>query len=151
MIDLIYSATEQTVDLSRPDGGNIATSELLNTAVFISLFTRRRADDDDDLPDSGGHREGWWADAYPSNESDLIGSRLWLLRRSKATTATLNQARAYAEEALQWMVDDGIASSVVADVEAQDDSRLAFRVSITRPTVPASKWNGVWQAHLEEL
>jgi phage gp46-like protein len=136
-------------DLER-DGENILSSDLLNTAVLISLFTHRKALPDDPLPDEQSRdREGWWADSYAENE-DIIGSRLWLLRRSKATQNTLNQAKIYAEEALQWLIDDGVAKSVTVEVEAQGEV-LAFKVSILRTDKFSSKWDAVWNAHIAEL
>lgn len=150
MIALLYDNATQLSDLSR-DGGNILTDEGLETAAFISLFTRRAALPDDVLPEPQAPRGGWWADPYADVEGDLIGSRLWLLSRSKASQATVNLARLYAEEAVQWMVEDGIAESVTAEAERHADGVLAFRVEIVKPTEPASRWSGVWTAHLNSL
>lgn len=90
------------------------SAEPLVRAVVISLFTWRRANPDDDLP--GGLRMGWWGDSFPSVPNDRIGSHLWLLSRAKLTSETLTRAKEYAEEALRWLIDDGIAARV--DVEA---------------------------------
>lgn len=90
----------------------LAADDGLETAVIISLFTDRRAADDDTLPDGSGDRRGWWADTYPDIPGDRIGSRLWLLSREKDLRAVVHRAREYAEEALGWMVDDGIAARV---------------------------------------
>ena len=95
--------------------GDLAPDDGLETAVILSLFTDRRARPDDPLPD-GSDRRGWWADAYPRASAragqDPIGSRLWLLEREKDTREVVNRARDYAEEALQWLVDDGIAERI---------------------------------------
>ena len=150
MIILRYNNAAQLSDIVR-DGGNIQTSDLLETAVLISLFTRQRAREDDVLPDSrSGNREGWWADAYSEIEDNNIGSRLWFLSREKLTTNTLNRAKTYSAEALQWLIDDGIADAVDVETERQG-SMLAIGVSITKPGNPASKWQAVWAAHLAEL
>ena len=151
MIALVYDNATQAADFVR-DGGNLQSDDTLETVVLISLFTRRRANDDDQLPDAQDtNRQGWWADTYADVEGDRIGSRLWLLRRSKTTQSTLNLARAYIEEALQWLVDDGIAESVTVAVERHDAGMLAFKVELLKPTEPASRWAGVWEAHLAEL
>ncbi|NKB37848.1 MAG: hypothetical protein GKR93_11880 [Gammaproteobacteria bacterium] len=84
----------------------------LATAVILSLFTNRLANDDDVLPNGSDDKRGWWADAYPDIAGDNIGSRLWLLEREKDEQSVVNLAREYAEEALQWMLDDGVASRV---------------------------------------
>lgn len=99
---------------------DLAPDDGLETAVILSLFTDRRARQDDPLPDGSEDRRGWWADAYhpaplgapPGEGNDLIGSRLWLLEREKDTQEVVNRARDYAEEALQWLVEDGIAEQI---------------------------------------
>lgn len=151
MIQLLLDAASQTVDLQRPDGTLILSSELLDTVVMVSLFTRQQADSDDELPEPKSHREGWWADPYADERGYKIGSKLWLLGRSKTTRATLNKARIYSRDALQWMIDDGIVEEIEVEVERQENGRCAFRVEIPKPDDPASRWVGVWEAHLSEL
>lgn len=89
------------------DFAGTVTDEGLRTAVIISLFSDRRANDADVLPDGTNDRRGWWGDVCPEVEGDLIGSRLWLLSRAKQTKANLRLAETYAREGLQWMLDDG--------------------------------------------
>lgn len=150
MIGLTYDNATQLSDLTR-DGKNLVTDEGLETAVLLSLFTRRRALDSDELPDpGGGDQGGWWGDRYSEVEGDLLGSRLWLLARSKSSQDVVNRARVYSEEALQWMVDDGMAKSVEVETERQGD-RLAFKVSIQKPNELLSRWVATWAVHLAEL
>lgn len=154
MIALVYDNDAQRADLDRGAAGdeNIQTDEGLNTAVLVSLFTRRLAANDDELTDPlSEDRMGWWADPYADVTDDLIGSRLWLLRRSKTSQSTMNLAKTYIEEALQWLIDDGVAESITVEVERHAEGVLAFRVEILKPTDPASRWVGVWNAHLDLL
>ena len=82
----------------------------LETAVIISLFTDRRARDDDELPDpNNSDKRGWWGDLVAEVADDQIGSRLWLLERAKTTENVLVKAKEYAEESLSWMIEDGVA------------------------------------------
>lgn len=82
----------------------------VETAVLISLFTDRLAEVNDAIPDARpgfpGDRRGWWGDD-PKNP---IGSRLWLLMRSKGPLDVAAKAEEYAAEALQWMIDDGVVA-----------------------------------------
>ncbi|WP_413676439.1 phage GP46 family protein [Pantoea dispersa] len=80
----------------------------LTRAVVISLFTWRKAGKDD-VPEE---KNGWWGDTFPTVQNDRIGSRLYLLKRSKLTNQTPLKARAYITEALQWLTDDGVAARV---------------------------------------
>lgn len=96
--------------------GDLAGDDGLYTAVAISLFTDRLANPDDALPAANGDRRGWWGDAYlpllAAGQVDHVGSRLWLLARAKQIPETAQLARAYVQEALAWLVDDGVAASV---------------------------------------
>ncbi|PPU93960.1 hypothetical protein XalbCFBP2523_04690 [Xanthomonas albilineans] len=99
-------------------------------AVLISLFTWRRANADDTLPDPRGFRMGWWGDTYPVVANDRIGSRLWLLARAKLTPSTVQRAQDYAEEALQWLIDDGVAARIAVRAERQSLSTLALQCTL---------------------
>ncbi|WP_083685471.1 phage GP46 family protein [Massilia putida] len=99
-------------------------------AVLISLFTWRRANPDDTLPDPKGFRMGWWGDSYPPVANDRIGSRLWLLARAKLTPTTVQRAQDYAEEALQWLIDDGVAARIAVRAERQGLSTLALQCTL---------------------
>lgn len=96
--------------------GDLLTDGGLDTAVAISLWTDRLANEDDVLPAGDGNRRGWWGDAYlpplANGQADYIGSRLWLLARSLQILQTAQRAQAYCQEALQWLVDDGVVAQV---------------------------------------
>ncbi len=123
----------------------MGAQEPLVRAVLVSLFTWRRANPDDDLP--GDLRQGWWGDSFPTVPNDRIGSRLWLLARAKLLPETVNRAREYAEEALHWLVEDGVASRVEVLAERQGMETLAMRVRVfkTGGTVPLDiRFTDVW-------
>lgn len=102
--------------------------ESLHRAVTISLFTWRRAGPDDAVDDSD--RKGWWGDSVPSVAGDKIGSRLWLLQRRTLVADTLKDAEAYANEALAWLVDDGVLTRVTVTAERQGNDRMNLRVTL---------------------
>lgn len=98
-------------DLARDDG--------LQTAVLLSLFTDRAAEEGDVLPDEETDRRGWWGDEFADDAGDRIGSRLWLLARSKRTDDVLARAEEYARESLQWLIDDKVAERIEVTASAQ--------------------------------
>lgn len=139
------------------DSGDLISEDGLETAVLISLFTDRRARDDDTLPDlDSDDKRGWWGDlANPDVEGDQIGSRLWLLQRAKTTQEVLVRAEGYVKEALQWMIDDGIAVKIDVDAERQirdGGDMLAFKVMIYKKSGVAEsvkfeyQWEGTGNA-----
>ncbi|MGZ9668061.1 phage GP46 family protein [Pseudomonas sp. GNP014] len=103
--------------------------DTLTRAVLISLFTWRRAMTDDPVDDE--ELFGWWGDSYPTIADDRIGSRLWLLRRVKLTDATQRDAEFYANEALQWLLDDGHVIAIEIISEKHDINRLNLIVILT--------------------
>lgn len=104
------------------------SAQPLVRSVMVSLFTWRRANPDDDLP--GDLRMGWWGDTFAPIANDRIGSRLWLLSRAKLLPETAALAKEYAEEALQWLIEDGVAARVDVRTERQGLSTLAIGVQI---------------------
>lgn len=128
--------------------GALASGNDLTTAVLISLFTDRRALPSDIIPDGSTDPRGWWADQQVDGNIDEIGSRLWLLDRSKAPTqAILNQAVGYCNEALAWMVSDGVAAKVTVQASWQDVNFLALFVTIYKVdgTQQSLKFTELWK------
>lgn len=113
---------------------DVATDDGLRTAVLLSLFTDRRAENDDAVEDDD--RRGWHA--HPKR-----GSRLWLLARAKETPDTLSRAKTYTEEALAWLVDDGVARSVTVEAEWIGRGWIGLRVTIER--AQDGRWEDVFR------
>lgn len=124
-------------------GAALLADDGLETAIVLSLFTDRFAEADE-VPSGAASRRGWWGDSYGDLPGDRIGSRLWLLAREKAVPEVLRRAEAYASEALQWLIDDGIASavSVVAELVpgAPSQGAMALAVSVTRSAEPVARY-----------
>jgi phage gp46-like protein len=111
---------------------DLATDAGLRTAVLLSLFTDRRAEDDDALPADDGDRRGWWADELAATEGDLMGSRLWLLDRSTRRVDVARRAEEFVREALAWMLEDKVTSRIDVDVET-GTQELLIAVALHRP------------------
>ena len=127
------------------EDGDLAEDKTLETAVAISLFTDRRVTDGE-LPAGILDKRGWWGDLFPPVEDDQIGSKLWLLERGKINNETLAQAETYAIEALNWMIEDGVAATIEANADFFEGSsdRITLAVTITRPTGEADTFSLIW-------
>lgn len=129
----------------------------LSTAIYISLFTDRRAARNDILPDlDNTDRRGWWGDEVGDLPGDRIGSRLWLLEREKTTQEVLEKTKGYCEEALQWLIDDGVATKVTVTVEKQgtvETAILAIKVEIHKNdgTITALKFDNLWEGQFNAV
>lgn len=145
-IALFWDAKAAAADLSML-GADLQTDDGLRTAIIISLFTDRRAEPDDVLPQDGGDPRGWWGDSLADVPGDQMGSRLWLLAREKQLTSVVTRARQYALEALAWLIADGVASSVDVLAEISAPGVLGIRVQVSRPAGPArQQFDFVWKA-----
>ena len=117
MIDISLSFNAERFDFDLFMAGDGADRDLqgddgLLTAVIISLFTDRRANADDPLPDERigvpSDLRGWWGDhILDADAQDPIGSRLWLLSREKDMDVVVARAQQYADESLRWLIRDG--------------------------------------------
>lgn len=149
-IALLWSNSEAVADLVLAGDGDLATDEGLTSAVIISLFTDARARDEDVLPDTVdalADRRGWWGDEVDTTPGDRIGSRLWLLDREKRLPSVLQRARAFADESLAWLVEDGVAKSVAVSAELRGTDQIALSIEIERPDGrPRHRSDFVWDA-----
>jgi len=107
-IALVKSVNEY-FDIAFADNGDFVLTEGLDTALAMSVLEQRRADASEVVrPEL---RRGWWGNTL----NDLafeIGSKLWLLSQARKTQSTLTSAEDYAQNALEWMVGDGIIDDV---------------------------------------
>jgi phage gp46-like protein len=141
----VGTAGQLAFDITLVDG-YLAGDDGMRTAVIISLFSDARAADDDELPNPGGDRRGWWADTYAPIPGDVTGSKLWLLARSKNTPDVLAKAQQYARDALAWLVEDGIASGIAAVASFPQLGWFSISVTINRPAAPSrGPFDFVWQ------
>lgn len=137
-------------DVTRAEGdwviknGDLALNSSLRSAVLVSLFTDRVAPETLSALDaavglsavSGAAGSatkdirGWWADAWADTP---IGSRLWQLQRAikSGQTSLPREVEAICYEALQWMVDDGVAQSVVVAAQFSTTNRQAIEFTVT--------------------
>jgi len=150
---LVFDVEALAADL-RVAGGQLEAETGLQTAVVISLFSDRRAREDDPLPAGETTLRRWWGDYAPPAPGDRIGSLLWLLSREKTIESVRARAAEYAREALAWLIEDEIANRI--DVEAEIEklpgavvpSILALGISIWRPPEReiAFRFRYVWRA-----
>lgn len=110
--------------------GDLETGQDLETACLVSLFSDRLATPDHVPADGTGDRRGWWADPY---EDRPIGSNVWQLERAKKTRATLGQARRYTLDALQWLIDDGLAKTILCNTSWVAPTLLGIAIAIIKP------------------
>ena len=133
-VDLAYTVDDDgIVDISiDPETGDLVTTDGLETAILVSLFSDRRAYEDvvaDPL-----ERRGWIGDLVSEVPNDRHGSGLWLYEQHRLTDEVATGVRIEAEAALRWMVDDGLARRVAATAAKVPSERaLDLVISVGLP------------------
>lgn len=117
------------------DGNDIKRDNTLSSAVYIMLFTDRRATLEElhsanMFPRYPYDLRGWWNDQFRTTH---IGSKLWLNKRRKSTDQVLLQHIQYAREALSQLVQTGVAKYVNVQAAWVRMGVMDMRISITRP------------------
>lgn len=126
--------------------GDLAQGADLQSAVYVSLFSDRVARPEDVIPDGSTDRRGWQGD---EGEDLPIGSRLWLLERSKLTNPgqvgdVAKRARDYAAEALQWMIDDGVVAEFGFSTTVRHPGQLWLTITAYRSKGNKAATNFAW-------
>lgn len=116
----------------------LLTDDSLTNAIVISLFTDARVD----------NQRGWWGNDFNQNEERQVemGSRLWTLARTKQLADVLDDAQVYAEQALQWLIDDGHALAIDVMAANPEQSVLLLSVVVTLPNGQTEQrtFSAVW-------
>lgn len=111
--------------------GGLDASAQLASAVYISLFTDRRAPEGwrPEVED----RRGWWGDGVEPQGEDLdpLGSHLWLLRNEIVSDENAELARLYALEALAWLLRERIVASVAVESGILEPARNGVWIAVT--------------------
>ncbi|UXS33984.1 hypothetical protein FY152_17630 [Agrobacterium tumefaciens] len=110
--------------------GDFRAEQGLATQVLILLMTDRRVEDSE-LRDDEQNR-GWLGDSFDRLDGeDVLGSRLWLLRRQSIYDGIEVDAQDYAREALQPLVTQGAVARIdVTSVASRAKNRLDLDIAL---------------------
>lgn len=131
-------------------GNDLLADDGLETAVIISLFSDRRLPDGQQPNDGTDDPRGWWGDIGDA-DGVLLGSLMWLLWREKMLPETVARARDYCRQALQWMVDDGIARTVTVTAERAGVYQISVGIEIIRPKGDALRYAYLWDGQVAKF
>lgn len=122
--------------------GDIETADSFDTYIIVALFTDARADESEVAQPE--RRRGWAGNEHtPGFEQ---GGKFWLFEQSRLTRATMNDAEAAAVDALQSLVDEGLAVSVrgARVTRTADAATLEIDIERARDQV-AKRYFDLWQ------
>ena len=120
--------------------GDFELTAGLDTAITTSLLVDKRADSSEIR--SPQERRGNIIDELNDENDFEIGSKLWLLSQSRSTLETVSLAESYASECLQWLIDDGLAESIVVKGFSSNNN---INLEITVNESDGTTFNNVYQ------
>jgi phage gp46-like protein len=141
-ISIVWSLALGRADWVVQDGDVLSGNDLAS-AVMISLFTDRRAPDDFVPTDGTNDRRGVWFDGL---EETPLGSLLWTLERAKISNGQvlLQRAADFGTQALQWMLDKGVAAQLNVQTYMIAATTLGIRVELIKPDSTAHNFQFSW-------
>jgi phage gp46-like protein len=140
-IKIRWENDDQVADVELEDG-LIGLFGGLLSALLISIFTDRQANESDPVPDGTSDRRGWWGDDYGGDGP--IGSRIWLVEGEKMIPGSLRRVRTYLDEATKWFVEDGIAAEIRIEVMMARVDALGAKIAVLSPDEIAPRWSQLW-------
>ena len=148
---ITYNAEKKYYDYTVVDG-DLAIDNGLESMVQMSLLTDARTEESEvDDPDD---RRGWWGD-LTERKDFRMGSKLWLLKRSKILRQTPAQAQGYIYSALKWMIEEGIARKIEVSATIAGNPptmRLEYTVRIYKRVggFEDFEFSSLWKSQLEK-
>jgi phage gp46-like protein len=139
-IRVLWDNTQTHGDWSLAQG-DVETGQDLETACLVSLFSDLLATPDFTPTDGTTDRRGWWAAPFLDKP---LGSNLWQLDRAHKTRATLGTARTFTLDALQWLVDDGVARMVLVNTFWLASNNIGIAVGIVKPDGTQTRFMFGW-------
>lgn len=130
------------IDLNIKDG-DLESDDGLETAVLISLYTDKRATQEE-VPFGQSSRRGWWGDMFPDVDNDQIGSKLWTIDNEKQLLENIPIRENIISDALGWLVEDGVASDVAVVSSYPERGQVLDQITITRPSGDSSRFDVLW-------
>ncbi len=104
--------------------GDLGLGSALKNAVLVSLLTDAPVEKDEAQSFGKNAGGGWWG-------SEPVGSKLWLLDRSKINQNTLRIVEEYIFEALNWLKSERIADKIQVTAQRLGFDRICTSIKIS--------------------
>ncbi len=138
--DAILSTTNTYYDFNLTSDGQIEVDDFFDTALLYSLLGEKRADDSE--ISSPELQRGWIGNENRDFEN---GSKLWLYSQASLTRTILNNVSDAAFDALQWLVEDGLAVSIDNVSAIADGNSIFLQLTIKRAeSITVSRTFELW-------
>jgi len=128
MQDVLIKSDSNGIYDIQIDGSNFASSEGFETVIPTSYFSDSRASTVQ--VQKAKDRRGWVGNILSVDIDRELGGLLWTLDQARITEDTLNFVKSFAQDSLQWLLDDGIARGVQITVEREGVKEIRIFTNI---------------------
>lgn len=97
----------------------------LGTSIYLSLLKWRYDEDTT--------KNSWFADDVLSTDI-MKGSRIYLMFSQNINENTQNLVNKYAQECIDWMLADNVASDIQIDSQRVGNNGFVLKVLVTKPS-----------------
>lgn len=126
-------------DLSLTSSGDLEGCDCFDASITYAILGERRASESEVLISQ--NRRGWIG-----NEGKIFenGSKIWLFEQSRLTRTILNDIQSSALDALNYLVDDGMATRITAEATLRSGSvNLSIQIFIS-PSRVETRFFELW-------
>ena len=122
--------------------GDIKTKDSFDAYIIVALLSDARADESEvPRPEL---RRGWIVNEHTPDFE--LGSKVWLYEQRRLTRATINGLQDVAQDALQSMVDEGLAVSIRSVEAVVTTTGVSLVIEILRDNDQVEKRHfDLWQ------
>lgn len=126
--DIIVNTTKGYYDFEWTESGDFSTNQTLDTYILIALFEEVRATATE-IPQAR-LRRGWLGNETTPNFQQ--GSKAWLFEQERITGSRLAELGVIIRNALQPLIDDGLAVNVEVETPFLRDGKVSVFINLFR-------------------
>ena len=120
MIDILLTNNQDYFDFDFENGDLKATFDL-KTAVLMSVFCEKRADELQTIDNKRGH----YANQFNLVSGYEVGSFYWLYtEQSKVSEDNKEDLQDTIKEGLQWLIDDNLLTEIDCNISIENNNYL---------------------------
>lgn len=140
---LIKSDAQGLYDI-QIDGADFASARGFETAIPTSFFTDSRASAVQ--VQQAELRRGWAGNLLYLDDGRELGGLLWILDQARLTADTINFAKSFAQDSLQWLIDDGLARSIKITVVRDGGRSIKISTDIMTVDNSVQRYFTLWRS-----
>ena len=127
-------------DFNLDSNGDLDNGDFFDSSITYAILGERRASESEVLISQ--NRRGWIGNEGKDFEN---GSKIWLFEQARLTRSILNDIQSAALDALEYFVEDGIATRITASASLQNGAAVLFVQIFVSPSKVETRFFVLWE------